>query len=306
MQRGYTLLWRKIWANPLLCEPGRKFSRLEAWLYIINVLAAGVDDEKSGLKRGEFIASIRFLADRFNWSHGTTQRFMDQLLEHSMISRVVREAVRQPVQEAGHFIVCEYETYNQTRYTERYGKRYAERYKIKEVIKEGFKEVEKKDTPAFAEASAGTPVLADRSFSEGRSPKILVDIYRKHNQSLPEVKALTSERLKKCRSRINHAVRDGCLEQYLEDFKAAVRKAQQTPFIRGEGARGWRASFDWFVANHVNVYAVLEGKYDGPAAESHSGNGGKHASSSDYFDCNPGETSSRRTSRGDPIYRPRQ
>jgi len=77
------------------------------------------------------------------------------------------------------------------------------------------------------------------------SPKILLEIYRQQNQSLPEVKALTAERLKKCRSRIDQAVRDGCLEQYLADFTAAVKKAQQTPFLRGEGSRGWRASFDW-------------------------------------------------------------
>jgi hypothetical protein len=278
----------------VLCEPGRKFSRLEAWLYIINVLAAGVDDEKTGLKRGEFIASIRFLAECFSWSHGTTQRFVDLLLAHTMISRVVREAVRQPVQDAGHFIVCEYETYNQARYAERYGKRYAERYKIKEVIKEGLKEVEKKDT--HVPSGEGVTV----------SPKILVEIYRQQNLSLPEVKALTSERLKKCRLRINQAVRDGCLEQYLEDFASAVKKAQQTPFLRGEGPRGWRASFDWFVANHVNIYAVLEGKYDGQPARQNNGNGGNHAGSSDYFDCGPGETSSRKTTRGYPIYRPRQ
>ena len=97
------------------------------------------------------------------------------------------------------------------------------------------------------------------------SPKILLEIYQQNNQALPEVKALTAERLRKCRSRINQAVRDGCLERYLADFIAAVQKAQSTPFLRGEGARGWRASFDWFVANQVNVYAVLEGKYDGPA-----------------------------------------
>ena len=103
------------------------------------------------------------------------------------------------------------------------------------------------------------------------SPKILIEIYQQHNQSLPEVKALTSERLKKCRSRINQAVRDGCLEQYLEDFTAAVKKAQQTPFLRGEGARGWRAGFDWFVANHVNVYGVLEGKYDTAFAKAQAG-----------------------------------
>jgi hypothetical protein len=117
---------------------------------------------------------------------------------------------------------------------------------------------------------------------------------------------LTSERLKKYRSRINQAARDGCLERYLEDFREAVKKAQQTPFLRGEGPRGLRASFDWFVANHVNIYAVLEGKYDGPPAGQESGNGGKHAGGGDYFDCGPGETSSRKTSRGDPIYRPRQ
>ena len=293
MNRGYTLLWRKIWSNSLLCEPGRKFSRLEAWLYIANVLAAGMDDEAAGLKRGEFVASIRFLAECLNWSHGTTQRFIDQRLQHSMISRVIREAVRQPVQEAGHFIVCNYDTYNQARYADRYGKRYAERYKIKEVLKESIKEV-KKDT--HVPSGDGDRV----------SPKILVDIYRKQNHSLPEVKALTSERLKKCRSRIDQAVRDGCLEQYLADFSEAVKKAQQTPFLRGEGARGWRASFDWFVANHVNIYAVLEGKYDGPAAGPSNGNGGSHASTCDYFDCDPGETSSRRTSRGDPIYCPKQ
>jgi hypothetical protein len=305
MRRGYTLLWRKIWANPLLVEPGKKFSRLEAWLYIVNVLAAGMDDEKTGLKRGEFVASIRFLSKTFNWSHAIAQRFIDQFLENSMIARLIRESTRPAVQDAGHFIICNYGTYNQTRYTERYGERYADRYNIKEVIKEGLKEVEKKDTPAFAEASAGMRVPAGRSFSEGRSPKTLIEIYKQQNQLLPEVKAHTSERLKKCRSRIDQAVRDGCLEQYLADFTEAVKKAQQTPFLRGEGVRGWRASFDWFVANHVNIYAVLEGKYDGPAGPN-NGNGGSHAATGDYFDCDPGETSTRRTSRGEPIYRPRQ
>jgi hypothetical protein len=245
------------------------------------------------MKRGEFSASIRYLAKCFNWSHGMTQRFIDLLLKKSMISRVVREPIHPAIQEAGHFIVTNYETYNQARYTERYGERYAERYKLKEVLKESKKE-RIKDT--HVPSTEGVTV----------SPKILVEIYRQQNLSLPEVKALTSERLKKCRSRINQAARDGCLERYLEDFTEAVKKAQQTPFLRGEGPRGWRASFDWFVANHVNIYAVLEGKYDGPSAGQNNGIGGSNAGGDDYFDCGPGETSSQKTSRGDPIYRPRQ
>jgi hypothetical protein len=39
------------------------------------------------------------------------QRFIDLLLENPMISRVVRESVRLPVREAGHLIVCNYDTY---------------------------------------------------------------------------------------------------------------------------------------------------------------------------------------------------
>ena len=76
---------------------------------------------------------------------------------------------------------------------------------------------------------------------------------QQHNQALPGVKVLAAERLRKCRSRINQAVRDGCLEPYLAECGAAVKKAQPTTFLRGEGARGWRASSDWFVANHLKV-----------------------------------------------------
>jgi hypothetical protein len=156
MHRGYTCLWRKIWANTVLVEPERQFTRLEAWLFITNMLAAGVDNPAAGRKRGEFVASIRFLARTFNWSQAMAQRFLDQLLESSMIERVIREARR--------FSVCNYETYNAPRDTERY----AERYKYKK----GFKESKNKEKgPAFAEAPAGRPVLGGRSFSEGCSPQ---------------------------------------------------------------------------------------------------------------------------------------
>jgi len=289
VNRGYTLIWRKLWANPLLCEPGKKFSRLEAWLYLTNVLATGMDSPDAGLSRGEFRVRVRRLAAQWNWSPAAAFRFLRLLEVNRMISRAKRSAEHPAEQEAERFSVCNYSTYNPERNTKRNGERNTQR----NTIKEGIKEVVK-DT--HSPAARDVPV----------SPKILIEIYQQQNQSLPEVKALTSERLKKCRSRIDQAVRDGCLEQYLADFTAAVKKAQQTPFLRGEGSRGWRASFDWFVANQVHIYAVLEGKYDGPAAVPTNGNGGNHAISSPDFDCEPGGTSTRRTSRGDPIYRPRQ
>jgi hypothetical protein len=93
-------------------------------------------------------------------------------------------------------------------------------------------------------------------------PEILFEIFDQENKQLPQVKARSRERMAKCRSRINQAASSGCLEQYLKDFRAAVSKAQSTPFLCGDNERGWRADFDWFVANHTNPYRVLEGKYD--------------------------------------------
>jgi hypothetical protein len=82
-----------------------------------------------------------------------------------------------------------------------------------------------------------------------------------------------------------------------------VIKAQETPFLCGEGDRGWKADFDWLITNHLIIYAVLEGKYDAPAAAANR-NGGNNAIHSADFDCEPGGTSTRRTSRGDLMYRP--
>jgi hypothetical protein len=246
MNRGYTFLWRKTWANPILSDPDKRFSRFEAWLYLINVLATGVDNPDAGLRRGEFRVSVRLLAELWNWSPAAAFRFLRLLEENRMISKVKHQAEHPAEQEAERFTVCNYGTYNPERNSKRNIDRNAQRNTIKEGLKEGINEVEK-DT--HVPSADGVRVSA----------KILVEIFQQQNQSLPEVKALTSERLKKCRSRIDQAVRDGCLEQYIADFTEAVKKAQQTLLLRGEGVRGWRASFDWFVANQANIYAVLEG-----------------------------------------------
>ena len=68
---------RDLKGNTVLCEAGKTFTRLEVWLYLTNVLAAGMDEEAAGIKHGEFIASVRHLSRRFNWSHGVAQRFID-------------------------------------------------------------------------------------------------------------------------------------------------------------------------------------------------------------------------------------
>ena len=90
----------------------------------------------------------------------------------------------------------------------------------------------------------------------------LVAIWNAERGPLPQVLQLTEKRRQKILAR---ARKD---PHFLKKCEAAIRKARDTPFLCGAGARGWRADFDWFIANDTNIVAVIEGKYD-------RGNGGK-------------------------------
>ena len=122
---------------------------------------------------------------------------------------------------------------------------------------------------------------------------MLLKIFREENQKLPEVRALSEERKRKCLARIHRARSQGRLEEYLSDFRKAVARAQNSAFLTGDGERGWKASFDWFVQNDTNLLKVLEGKYDGPA----NGQRGGKTHGIQTTDAN----GCRRTSRGEPF-----
>ena len=114
MDRGHVHLFRKVWNNPVLHERGKRFSRLEAWLWIISILARGTDDSEMRLKRGEFQASIRYLGKSWKWSRGAVERFLSDLQQGSdpMITRLGHLAGHLAGQLEGHFKICKYETYN--------------------------------------------------------------------------------------------------------------------------------------------------------------------------------------------------
>ena len=86
MDRGYTRLYRKFWDNEFLHERGKSYSKREAWLYIVNVLANGID--RDGLKRGEFQASYRYLSKAWRWDVAKVYRFLDALIEKKMLEKV--------------------------------------------------------------------------------------------------------------------------------------------------------------------------------------------------------------------------
>lgn len=104
----------------MLKEPGREFSRREAWLFLFSNLANGI--EKNGLRRGEFEASIRYLAGRWSWHVSKVHRFLQNLEREGMIRKIQQGSESTP----DRFIVCKYDTYqdrNANRNTQRNAKR---------------------------------------------------------------------------------------------------------------------------------------------------------------------------------------
>ena len=92
----------------------------------------------------------------------------------------------------------------------------------------------------------------------------LFEIWQQEHGSLPQVRALATDRLSKCRLRVKNSPDTPRL---LADFREAVRLANQTPFLSGSNDRGWVANFDWFIANDSNYLKVIEGKYQNGAKQ---------------------------------------
>lgn len=112
-EKGYIKLNRKLFEHRLWCE-AREFSTFEAWLDLIK--SARFEDATQNIgkyqtqliKRGQIIASMRFLSERWKWSTKKVTRFLQYLESQHMISK-------ETPKETGitTITLLNYDTYNQ-------------------------------------------------------------------------------------------------------------------------------------------------------------------------------------------------
>lgn len=89
--KGFAPIYRKLFRPDYWLAPTKKHpaGRREAWIDLI--LLAQHDEYhhlSETLQQGEFVVSVRWLADRWKWSKSATQRFMDRLETEVMIGTV--------------------------------------------------------------------------------------------------------------------------------------------------------------------------------------------------------------------------
>jgi hypothetical protein len=117
---------------------------------------------------------------------------------------------------------------------------------------------EKTQERASAPATCKTAMNAPEA-EAAPSPEQMLEVYDAERGALPAAERLTPERRRQCTLRLAAGLS-------LAEFRAAVRRTAATPFLAGGGERGWRANFDWLIANETNIRKVLEGRYDPPGS----------------------------------------
>lgn len=124
--RGYIKLYRKQFdKKDRLWDDGTPYDSRSAWTWLIQSAAwrdstYRVAGGKVPLKRGEFVASIRFLAQRFRWSKSTVSRFLQDLIDRKSIASTPQIAGHLAGRVAGHpvghlgrvYLIVNYELYN--------------------------------------------------------------------------------------------------------------------------------------------------------------------------------------------------
>lgn len=83
----------------------------------------------------------------------------------------------------------------------------------------------------------------------------IVRLYHQYCPSLPTVLKLTESRKNKIRTRNKEF---GSLDAWIEIFK----RTESSEFCKGENKRGWKADFDFIIANDNNSQKILSGRYD--------------------------------------------
>ena len=242
------------------------------------------------LQRGQMVASIRYLKDRWGKNHQTILKFLKTLETEGMITRKVL------YRQTAIITICNYESYQAPDSDEVYRQVDSTMYSINEKSggttmyrqKSGssncksdtLRHTEEKKVYSITDGIAYSIVATNKEYKEynnisssfhsedlsdskSDSPKSDMDLRKfvvfwnsemdKHKATIPKLRTIQGKRK-------NHILAR-CRECGKEAVAEMVRKAAQSDFLNGKNNRGWIANFDWVILP-TNFQKVVEGNYD--------------------------------------------
>lgn len=294
--KGFIKLSRKFFSNELWNE-ARTFSSCEAWLDLIQSARFEATPRKVSIggrevvyNRGQYPASIRFLAKRWRWSEKKVRSFLEHLRKEGMITSECTQGINI-------ISLCKYDEYNDVGTTKGTTKGMAIDVEINSLKEEwaqlraqltaqlmsdnppqseflqklGHTEgtkTKKEEEREYIDISLnnqkkentpnGVPKkdkLSSPSLSEKIDYNGLMEYYNStFKDKLQQIKLMTDVRKKAVKARIT---------QYgKESVRTAFNLILQSPFLLGANDRNWKCDFDW-IFKQANFTKILEGNYNG-------------------------------------------
>lgn len=287
MEEGYIKLSRKLF-NSDMWETPRTFSSCEAWIDLIQSarfeatpLTASIGGREITYGRGQYPASIRFLATRWKWSEKQVRSFLEKLKKQG---RIITDCT----QGMNIVTLCKYEEYNAGGNAPGTAKGTANgidtdlifkelcdiraQLKAQQRAQEGHGEGTKKNKAKKENIILSNDNISDNSnelpvpqpeFEPDVDTRIpfqkIVDMWNITCIGYQQVLKLSDKRKNKIRIRIDEMKGVG---EAIPLLQVLFGKMQSSNFLRGESSRGWKANFDWLFANGENWVKILEGRYD--------------------------------------------
>lgn len=106
----------------------------------------------------------------------------------------------------------------------------------------------------------GAPVVVTDDAAAASSSEINIDAFIKFfNQTMQEARAVIPQ-IQCLQGKRLEALRARCREFSKKTVMQVIRDAARSPFLNGNGSRGWRASIDWILKPN-NFPRIMEGLY---------------------------------------------
>lgn len=250
---GYIPISRKIFNHPFWKEE-RVYSFFEAWLDMIrtakyNAETVLVKGRCLSIPRGDLVASVRYLANRWNWHRGRVERFLKMLKEQDMIKTRTETGI-------SIISILNYDTYNRTgdpnetaTGTAARQSRDSDRTKINKVNKVN------KDNKVNNKANALCRVPYD----------FIYESYAKFCPSLKQVRIRDKQRDAGARRLWGRCGGSKDPDKARGNIEIYFKACEAIPFLRGEKPSethpNWKADFN-FVTREGTITKIMEGGYD--------------------------------------------
>jgi len=225
---GWFAVARSIFDHPIVGAGSLgKYSRMEAWLWMINNAARRPTKGFDGvleieLQPGELIAPLRYLARCWGWSPDAVRHFLERLEStHS-----IRQSKRTQSTHAANVVFLVYWADHQLTDEENARREHAQRAQRPTSIDKD------KDTTSPNGEITPSDIEALEAFNSYNTLA--------QKLGLPQAATFTPSRKARIKARLKE-------HGGITAWQKALANLQLSPFLKGLNDRGWKASLEWLV-----------------------------------------------------------